>query len=255
MHAIGGRKALSARRFMSQIDRIAPTKRPELPVWGYQRWRQLLFLHWPVPVELLRRAVPASFELDLYEGVAYVGVVPFAMQGVRPRVLPELLALDFLETNVRTYVVRRGEPGVYFFSLEAASRLAVATARAAFALPYFHAAMTLEVADGTVRYTTRRTAGGASHQVDYRVGEALGPSLPGTLEHFLLERYLLFTERRGTALRGQVHHAPYPAHRAQVLSVKDELVAAAGLPAVAGPPKFAHYSPGVDVEVFALERA
>lgn len=215
----------------------------------------MLFMHWPVPVEAMRAAVPESFELDLHEGVSYVGVVPFEMEGVRPRFLPEVAALAFPETNVRTYVLRNGEPGVYFFSLEALSRLAVATARAAFSLPYHHARMSLRENDGIVHYVTERTATGVRHEVRYRIGEFLGPSSPGTLEHFLLERYLLFTERRGAPFRGQVHHAPYPAHRAEVLDVSDQLVFAAGLPALRGMPTYAHYSPGVDVEVFALERA
>jgi len=238
---------------MLVIDRISPTRRPERSVWGWQNWRQLLFMHWPVPVQALRDAVPSSFELDLYEGVAYVGVVPFAMQSVRPRFVPGPAALDFLETNVRTYVVRGGEPGVYFFSLEAASRLAVAAARAAFALPYHYAHMTLQPGADVTHYATRRRRTGVRHDVRYRVHEPLAASAPGTLQHFLLERYLLFTERRGTPLRGQVHHVPYPVQRAEVLEVHDELVAAAGLPAVSGLPPIVHYSPGVDVEVFALE--
>jgi uncharacterized protein len=238
---------------MDSIDRLAPTRRPQRPVWGWQNWRQLLFMHWPVPVQALRDTVPSSFELDLYEGIAYVGVVPFAMQGVRPRFVPQRAALDFLETNVRTYVVRNGEPGVYFFSLEAASRLAVAAARAAFALPYHYAHMTLGHDASVARYFTRRSRSGVTHDVRYRLHEPMAASAPGTLQHFLLERYLLFTERRGTPLRGQVHHTPYPVQRAEVLQVHDELVAAAGLPAVTGLPSLVHYSPGVDVEVFALE--
>jgi uncharacterized protein YqjF (DUF2071 family) len=238
---------------MTAIDRIAPSRRPERPVWGWQRWRRLLFMHWPVPVGVLRAAVPTSFDLDLHEGTAYVGVVPFAMEGVRPRFVPELAASAFLETNVRTYVLRNGEPGVYFFSLEAASRLAVLAARAAFSLPYHHARMELREDAGVVHYVTTRTGSGVGHRVRYRVGESLGASKPGTLEHFLLERYLLFTEKGGTPRRGQVHHTPYPVHRASIVDVTDQLVETAGLPAVNGPPLHVHYSPGVDVEVFALE--
>jgi len=238
-----------------EIDRIAPTRRPDRPVWGWQRWRKLLFMHWPVPTDVMRAAVPSAFDLDLHEGVAYVGVVPFVMEGVRPKLVPEFAAFDFLETNVRTYVLRNGEPGVYFFSLEAASRLAVAAARAAFALPYHYARMELHEENGVAHYETTRTSTGVRHEVRYRVGEFLGASQPGTLEHFLLERYLLFTERRGVARKGQVHHVPYPVHRAEAIEVHDELVAAAGLPAASGPPAHVHYSPGVDVEVFALEPA
>ena len=107
------------------IDRTGPTLRPNRPVRGYQKWRSLLFLHWPVPLETLRPLVPKSLEIDLYDGVAWVGVVPFAMFGVRSRWWPPYQAFDFLETNVRTYVHHQGQPGVYFFSLDAASALAV----------------------------------------------------------------------------------------------------------------------------------
>jgi len=236
------------------IDRIAPTRRPAARPAGYQQWRSLLFLHWAVPVEQLRPRIPASLELDLHDGVAYVGVVPFAMQGVRPHWWPAPLAFSFLETNLRTYVVHNGRPGVYFFSLEASSRPAVVAARTGWGLPYFHARMEMTRTGDEIEYQTRRTSGGAAHQVRYRIGETLGPSPPDTLEHFLIERYLLFVERGGALLSGQVHHVPYPVQRAEVLAVQDELIAAAGLPRVSQPPAFAHYSPGVDVEVFGLSR-
>src|SRR4029077_7173983 len=102
-------------------------------------------------------------------------------------------------------------------------------------------------------YTTLRVGSGVKHQVRYRIQEPLAASEPGTLQHFLLERYLLFTERNGQPLRGQVHHTPYPVQRAEVREVHDALVAAAGLPPASGLPSLVHYSPGVDVEVFALE--
>jgi uncharacterized protein len=237
------------------IDRIAPTRRPTGRPAGYQQWRSLLFLHWAMPVEQLRRRVPASLELDLYDGVAYVGIVPFAMQAVRPSWWPAALASNFLETNVRTYVVRNGRPGVFFFSLEANSRLAVLAARTGWGLPYYHARMEMTRTGDEIEYQTRRTSsGGAAHQVRYRLGEDLRPSHPDALEYFLVERYLLFVERGGSLLCGQVHHSPYPVQRAEVLAVQDDLIVAAGLPRVAEPPALAHYSLGVDVEVFGLSR-
>src|SRR5687768_15954742 len=100
---------------MESIDRIWPTRRPEGAPRGYQRWRDLLFLHWIVPEPALRAVVPPALEIDTHDGNAYVGVVPFAMLGVRPAWLPERLGFDFLETNVRTYVHVGGrDPGVYF---------------------------------------------------------------------------------------------------------------------------------------------
>ena len=234
------------------VDRIAPTRRPSGRCRGYQNWRSLLFMHWPVPVETLRPLVPSAMELDLYEGQAYVGVVPFAMQGVRPRWCPELFAFHFLETNVRTYVCHQGRPGVYFFSLEAASRLAVWAARTFWSLPYYHAEMSLDQQGDEFLYQSRRRLSDVKHKVRYRLGELLGPSEPGSLEFFFLERYLLFTEHRGEIYAGQVHHSPYPAQAAEVLELEDELMEAAGLGRCPGPPAFTHYAAGVDVEVFDL---
>ena len=116
-----------------EIDRITPTLRPSGLVVGHQRWRDLLFLHWPIPVAILRPLIPRQLEIDTYDGVAYIGLVPFWMTGVRPNWAPAQSAFSFLETNVRTYVYSEGcngrDPGVYFFSLEAASAIAVAVAR------------------------------------------------------------------------------------------------------------------------------
>lgn len=234
------------------IDRIAPTRRPSTTAAGYQRWRSLLFMHWKVPIDKIRQLVPRQLELDLFDGEAYVGIVPFEMKGIRPHWCPETFAFDFLETNVRTYVVCNNEPGVYFFSLEASSRIAVLAARAGWGLPYFHARMETSRLGDDFHYLSRRTRTNVQHRVHYRRGKELGPSQPGTLEHFFLERYLLFVERYGHIWKGQVHHAPYPVEQAQIVAINDDLMAAAGLPAATDPPAFAHYSPGVDVEIHSL---
>jgi hypothetical protein len=164
-----------------------------------------------------------------------------------------LFAFNFLETNVRTYVLCNDRPGVYFFSLEASSRIAVWAARVFWGLPYHYARMKMTHTANEISYHSRRASNGAAHQVRYKLGETVGPSEPGTLEHFLLERYLLFVKRGSQILCGQVHHTPYPVQKVQVLEVQDELIAAAGVPQPSGPPVFAHYSSGVDVEVFALQ--
>ena len=234
------------------IDRIAPTVRPNETVRGYQRWRSLLFLHWPVPLEALRPLVPASLEIDLYDGIAYVGVVPFAMEGVRNAWWPEWASMTFLETNVRTYVYYGDKPGVYFLSLDAASRLAVWGARQLWGLPYYHATMSLTQSEDQIVYETSRPSCDVRHKVSYRIGSKLGPSEPDSLEYFFLERYLLFLEHRGKLYSGQVHHAPYPAHEVELLDVEDSLVHASGLIIPPVPPSFAHFSPGVDVEIFGL---
>lgn len=236
------------------IDRIGPTKRPVGKNSGTQRWRDLLFVHWEVAPGELRALIPGELELDLYEGRAYVGVVPFAMQGVRPSWWPSSFAFSFLETNVRVYVHYKGRPGVYFFSLEAASWLAVKAARAGWGLPYHYASMSMHRDDaGTTRYSTTRRGGRAPGlTAEYQLGKVLGPARPGSLEFFLLERYLLFSEHKGRLQCGQVHHRPYPAQHATLLSLEENLVAAAGLTRPDKPPALVHYASGVDVEVFAL---
>jgi hypothetical protein len=233
------------------LDRIAPTRRPDARPTGTQRWRDLLFVHWRVPAEALRPLVPAALELDRFDGACWVGVVPFVMRDVRSAWMPRGVGLSFLETNLRTYVHHRGRPGVYFFSLEAASWLAVKVARVAWKLPYFHARMRMHRDGDEVAYdSVRRGAEAARLAVRYRVGEALGASAPGTFEHFLLERYLLYSVRGEALLEGQVHHPPYPAHRAELLAIDEGLREAAGLPPDEAPPAVVHYAPGVDVEVF-----
>jgi uncharacterized protein YqjF (DUF2071 family) len=233
-------------------ERVAPARRPAGRPIGLQSWRDLLFVHWPLPVDAVRHAIPRRLTPDLLDGVAYVGLVPFAMRRIRPAWLPGPLGLDFLETNLRLYVHLDGcDPGVLFLSLEASSRIAVAVARRSFGLPYHFARMSMERRDREVRYESARAGDHPRLALRFQIGDALGPSLPGSAEHFLLERYYLYVERGGRLFRGQVHHVPYPAHRASVHELEDEIVGAAGLPAPAGAPAFVHFSPGVDVEIFA----
>ncbi|WP_161604510.1 YqjF family protein [Roseiconus nitratireducens] len=235
-------------------DRIGPTARPPGKNDGTQSWESLLFCHWRFDAAVLRPLVPESLELDLFEGQAFVGLVPFKMRDIKPPWLPQRWAFNFFETNVRTYVTYRGEPGVYFFSLDASSLLAVWAARIGWSLPYHHATMTGSQQDQVHRYQSHRRGGQGKHRVAFRVQDPLGASLPGTLEYFLLERYLLFVLRGGAVYRGQVHHAPYQAWTAEVLDLEEQLLAAAGMPAPGRMPDLVHYCPGVDVEVFAIER-
>ncbi len=237
------------------MDRVAPTQRPNERNAGTQRWRDLLFVHWPIPVSALRPLIPSQLSIDTWEGVAYIGIVPFAMHDVLPTFLPKAMAFNFLETNLRTYVHLQGrEPGVWFFSLEAESWLAVQTARLTFGLPYHHATMQMQKQASEVTYSTHRKASNEAHlRTRYTIDTKLGPSIPGSFEHFLLERYLLFSVKGGNLYRGQVHHTPYPAYRAVVHELEESLVKAAGMPQTVGLPPIAHYSPGVDVEVFALK--
>lgn len=235
------------------LDRITPTQRPDAPVAGTQNWRELLFVHWTFPVDVVRAVVPPQLELDTWGGRAWIGIVPFVMRDVRSAWMPRRMGLDFLETNVRTYVHHRGVPGVYFFSLEASSWLAVQVARKVWPLPYFHADMTTRREGDAITYRSTRKRGARPYiETSWRLGEHAGAATPGTLDHFLLERYVLFNVgRRGQLRHGRVFHQPYPAQRATVTRLAQTLVTAAGVPLDAGAaPEAVHYAEGVDVQVF-----
>src|SRR5262249_49930986 len=143
----------------SGIDRLSPRVRPEAAPLGAQRWRALTFVHWEVSVDALRPLVPEPLAIDTFDGKAYVGLVPFTMTGVRPlRYLPALPGLSaFHETNVRTYVHLGGrDPGVWFFSLDAANTPAVWAARRFYHLPYWRSDMGLRRDGSEVAYRSTR---------------------------------------------------------------------------------------------------
>jgi uncharacterized protein YqjF (DUF2071 family) len=249
---------MSASLAEERIDRIAPTRRPSGMALMRQRWRRLLFLHWPVPAERVRARVPAGLDVDTHEGQAWIGLVPFVVEAARPVFAPPLPFVSwFDEVNVRTYVHARGrDPGVWFFSLDASSRVAVAAARALFKLAYRFAEMRADVEGGTVRFQSRRIAPGplpGTCAMRYAPRGPVAHAVPGTLEHFLVERYVLYAADGERLFQGRVHHAAYPVQPATVEDLREDLVAAAGLsrPAVA---PLAHYASGVDVEVFPLRR-
>jgi uncharacterized protein YqjF (DUF2071 family) len=221
-------------------------------VIGRQNWRDLLFLHWPVRVDALRPLIPAELTIDTFDGAAYVGLIPFALEGLRPAGVPRALALSFLETNARTYVHAGGaDPGVYFFSLDAASRLAVIGARATFGLPYFHARMRFDAGPGTFEHSTQRDGSSARLVVRYEPGAAAGTAAPGTIDHFLLERYVLYAKHLGRMLKARIHHVPYPLRSAGIHALEESILACAGIELPADRSPLVHYSPGVDVELFA----
>ena len=235
------------------MDRRTPTLRPAGPPQGFQRWHRLLFSHWEVPEAALRALVPQSLELDAYDGRFYVGVVAFTMQNVRPlRWAPSIpTATEFGEINVRTYVHHEGrEPGVYFFSLDAASALVVWAARTFWGLPYHRAAIRIQDAPPEAQYQCTR--GTLAFSAQAHIGAALPPPPTDSLEYFLCERYQFYATQRGRLRRARVHHAPYPLQRVEHATVDSTLLTAAGLPGNGAriPDLF---SPGVDVEVFGLE--
>jgi uncharacterized protein YqjF (DUF2071 family) len=204
-----------------------PSPLPERPWAMRMTWRDLLFAHWPVSPDVLRPHVPDALDIDTFDGAAWLGVVPFLMDGVRLRAMPVLPGAGaFPELNVRTYVRAGGRSGVWFFSLDAASRLAVRGARAWFGLPYFDARMkvTREGREGTgeglrVQYYSRRIHRGAASAAFDATYHPTGPAVAaasGSLERWLTERYCLFAlDRRGSLRVGDIHHAPWSLQSAE----------------------------------------
>ncbi len=183
-------------------------------------WHNLLFMHWPLPVAALRAHIPRSLTIDTFDNMAWIGVVPFSMSGVRPRYVPPLPWLSaFPELNVRTYVVANDRPGVWFFSLDATNRLAVRGARWLFHLPYYDAHMTMREQQGRIHYRSMRTHRGALEATfagQYWPCGGVYYAAAGTLDHWLTERYCLYSvDRRGQLWRGDIHHDPWPLQPAQ----------------------------------------
>jgi len=224
-----------------KITSHRPWPLPRGPWIMAQSWHDLLFAHWPVAAAQLRPLAPAQLEIDTFGGQAWFAVVPFRMSGVRLRWTPPLPWLSaFPELNVRTYVVRDGKPGVWFFSLDAANPIAVAVARGWFHLPYFRARMQCQVQNSGIEYQSDRThsaAPPAALRCRYRgTGETFHPQ-PGTLEHFLTERYCLYAATaQGNLIRSEIHHPPWLLQRAEAEFVDNTMPQAAGLDSPAGKP-------------------
>ena len=225
----------------------------------HHRWRDLLFLHWRIDPERIRRTLPPGLSVDTFDGAAYVGLVPFFMCDIRPHGLPAVPGLsNFLGLNVRTYVYdEQGTPGVWFYSLDCNSRTTVFGARTFFHLPYRTARMQAERRGATIEYRSLVRGNSRACAATYAIGPAEGVAAPGSLEFFLVERYVLFAaDRRGRLFTGRVHHAPYPTAATDVSHLSGDLLEEHdfGVRTTDAP---AHVcgSPGVDVDVYALEAA
>lgn len=216
-----------------------------------QTWEDLLFAHWTVPIQALRAHLPPELEVDTFDGEAYLGLTPFRVTNLRLRGLPPVPVLSsFLELNCRTYVSHGGEkPGIWFFSLDASSRFAVEGARRLYKLPYFRARMS-----GAPRFTSHRIDGERDHawESSYRPAGTPAPAEEGTLEHFLAERYCLYTvDEEGALHRAEIHHPPWPLQDSNA-DVTANTVPPDGLE-VEGEPHLM-FSPRQDVLIWPLER-
>jgi uncharacterized protein YqjF (DUF2071 family) len=216
-----------------------------------QTWDDLLFVHYRVPTEQLRALVPDGLEVEQHSGSVWLGLTPFVITGLRARgLLPLPFASSFFELNVRTYVTRDGKPGIWFFSLDASSQLAVEAARRLYRLPYFRAEISVR-RHGDERVYDCSRGGGKALSATYRPDGATFTAEPGSLEHFLTERYCLYAEHEGELFRADIHHRPWPLQPAQAridLNTMPPLKVAEADPLV-------HFSARQDVVIWPLDKA
>ena len=218
-----------------------PWPLPDAPWAMRQSWNDLLFAHWRVDAAALRHSVPPPLELETFGGSAWVGVVPFEIRNLGVRNLPGLpTATDFLELNERTYVRYNGKRGVYFFTLDASSIIASTAARIGFALPYHHAQMDMRREGEWIRYNSVRDGRSATRNLgfdgSYRASGPVFTPQPGTLEHFLTERYALFTVAGSVVTRVDIHHAPWALQTAECALNNVSIIQTAGIAIPSGAP-------------------
>ena len=221
-----------------------------------QRWHDLLFAHWALPAEQIRPLVPSQLELDLFQGKAYIAVAPFHMSGIRARFLLPVPGLSrFPELNVRTYVRYGNIPGVYFFSLDAASLPAVWGARLGYGLPYFHAEMSVSGSE-QIEYRSRRLQKPHPAEFSGRYWPISGPRQreKSSLEFFLTERYCLYAVRAGTVFRAYIHHLPWPLQDAEAEIQGNTMAKASGIELPDAKPLL-HFSRFLEVLIWWPEKA
>jgi len=197
-----------------EVTKHRPWPVPQAPWIWRQTWNRLLFAHWPVPASSLRPFIPPALTIEECEGSSWVTITPFSMTGVALRGMPDLPWVShFPEMNFRTYVRFEDKPGIWFFSLDASNSAAVLCARSLVHLPYHWASMQVHAHDGRVRYTSRRLLARAdvAFRAEYGPDGPVHHAARGTLEHFLTERYCLYTtSRSGEIERLEIHHWPWP---------------------------------------------
>ena len=223
-----------------------------------QSWRHLLFAHWPVSADLIRPFVPDGLEIQEYDGTSWIGVIPFRMSGVMRRPWPDLPYISaFDELNMRVYVTRDGKPGVWFFSLDATNPLVVWAARRFFHLPYFQADIDVEISTSSIQYSSRRKGSvpEAGFRAQYHPISDVFEAEPGTIDHWLTERYCLYAaSAEGGLYRCEVHHHPWPLQKAEAnIEINTVCEATTGIE-LSGQPMLLHFSERLDVVVWPPKR-
>ena len=237
-------------------DGHLPFPMPNRPFAISQEWRELTFMHWKVDPERLKPHLPDGLEIDLFNGEAYVGVIPFVMKNVRPRGLPSVPGIStFAEFNVRTYVTKDGQAGVFFLTLDAKSLVTCSYAPRAYGLPYRYAKAKVKYEGESLQWRSRRSSDGAELIGSTSNKGPLQSSDSNTLEHYFFERYCLYTEHHGCIRRAYVYHQPWSFTEAEVILESNSLLESYNMGLDALSPDLIHYSQGLLVKTWPIEVA
>lgn len=240
-------------------QRLDAREKPDSPVVMRQDWSHLLFLHWQFAAEIIQEKLPEGLFVDTFEGKAYIGVVPFFMEKIRPSYCPSVPGLSwFQELNLRTYVYdKHGRPGVWFFTLDCNQWLAVKIARSLFHLPYNHATMSSEVESEQLVYKSKRD--GDNREQVFQYPQSLTTQQEakiGSLEFFLLERYRLFSQRKNDSIyEGLVHHQPYQYQHIDKTPQPTRLFSLCDFTEPGDPPVSSIIASTVSVKIHPLEKS
>ncbi len=246
----------------AKIIQSKPTgRRWSIPKRAYamrMKWHDLLFMSWPIDVEMIADQIPSGLEIDIYQSQAWVSVVPFCMSGVSPRLLPDIPWMSaFPELNVRTYVKYKDRPGVWFFTLDATNPIAVRVARTWFHLNYVDAKIEVSSSDNWIRYRSYRIDSNhapAELSVDYRpLGETYFAQT-GTLDEWLTARYCLYAaDNRGRLFRGEIDHQPWQLRETQSVIHANTMLDPLGI-SVPDRPVRCHFAKRTDVVAWSLDK-
>jgi uncharacterized protein YqjF (DUF2071 family) len=241
---------------LTDLERLSIRTRPSGQPLMHQNWGKLLFIHWPIEEKLLRPLIPSALEIDTFDGSAWIAIAPFTMWDIRafPPFLPAFPGLSAMhELNVRTYVHFDRVPGVWFFSLDCNSAVAVLGARTFFHLPYYNADIELNQKEDVIDYALSRTDDPpAEFSASWRTGETLPNAHPGSLQFFLTERYCLYSEHSAKIHRSRIYHEPWPLQKAPLVSFESSMIESHGLPTPKCDPLL-HYAEELSVEIWPLE--
>ena len=220
-----------------------------------QEWKYLTFMHWRVSPKILSHYLPEGIELDLYEGNAYVGLIPFLMKDVHPRLLFPISGIsNFPEFNIRTYVKVNNKPGVYFLTLDAQSLITCFYASRAYGLPYNYTMGKIEVNEKRYSWESKRFIKGYEVSgTSNMIGKSM-ISKQGSIEEFLFERYCLFALRNKKICVGYTKHNPWNIYVAQAEVKKNNLTKSFNL-GIKNllEPELVHMSEGVYINAWSIE--